>query len=153
MVELVDAPVGVGAVRIHGANATSRAFLGWLIAPHLAVPPHTTFRDVLDSTAAISRTFAASGLFRAHSVRIQPADDGDTGHVDLVYTVHERGRFFIKTATELGDGEGTAASNPSRLLPRTHPPAVPRGPPHQPLWPRRRPLPQRLPRHQDQARV
>ncbi|KAF8551429.1 hypothetical protein OG21DRAFT_284154 [Imleria badia] len=109
MVELVDAPVGLAAVRVLGADATSRAFLDWLISPHLALPPHATFRDVLDTSAAISRALAASGLFRAQSVRIQPAEDGDDAHVDLVYNVRERGRFFIKTATELGEGEGTAS--------------------------------------------
>ena len=110
MVELVDAPVSLAAVRVFGANVTSRAFLDWLIAPHIVVPPHSTFRDVLDTTTAISTALAASGLFRAQSARIQPAEDGDPAHVDVVYDVHERGRFFVKTSTELGDGEGTAAS-------------------------------------------
>ncbi|KAN0086030.1 Surface antigen domain containing protein [Tylopilus felleus] len=110
MVELVDAPVGLAAVRIHGANATSRAFLDWLIAPHVVAVPHSTFRDVLDTSAAISRALTASGLFRSQSIRIQPAENGDNAHVDLVYKVNERGRFFIKSSTELGDGEGNAAS-------------------------------------------
>ncbi|KAF8434862.1 surface antigen-domain-containing protein [Boletus edulis BED1] len=109
MVELVDAPVSLAAVRVLGADATSRAFLDWLIAPHLLTPNLSTFRDVLDTTTAISRALAASGLFRDQSVRIQPAEDGDPAHVDVVYNVRERGRFFIKTSTELGDGEGSAS--------------------------------------------
>ncbi|KAF8126154.1 hypothetical protein EV363DRAFT_1453155 [Boletus edulis] len=85
MVELVDAPVSLAAVRVLGADATSRAFLDWLIAPHLLTPNLSTFRDVLDTTTAISRALAASGLFRDQSVRIQPAEDGDPAHVDVVY--------------------------------------------------------------------
>ncbi|KAH0834905.1 surface antigen-domain-containing protein [Lanmaoa asiatica] len=94
MVELVDAPVGLAAIRIHGANATSRAFLDWLIAPHLVLNPHSTFQNVLDTSAAISRALSATGIFRTHSIRVQPAENGSSGHVDLVYDVHERGRFF-----------------------------------------------------------
>lgn len=153
MVELLDAPVSVAAVRIHGANATARALLDWLIAPHIVLVPHSTFRDVLDTTTAISRTLAATGIFRSHSVRIQPAEDGSDAHVDLVYDVHERGRFFIKTSTELGNGEGNAASILPFLSPCTHAVLVPRGPSHKPLWLRRRPLPQRLLRDKDQTRV
>ncbi|KAG8216540.1 surface antigen-domain-containing protein [Butyriboletus roseoflavus] len=85
MVELLDAPVSLAAVRIHGANATARAFLDWLIAPHIVLVPHSTFRDVLDTTTAISRTLAATGVFRSQSIRIQPAEDGSDAHVDLVY--------------------------------------------------------------------
>lgn len=120
MVELLDAPVSVAAVRVHGAHNTTRAFLDWLIAPHLVVGAHPTFRTVLDTTTAISRALSATGLFRAQSVRIQPAEDGSDAHVDLVYHVHERGRFFVKTSTELGDGEGSAASISSLFSPSTH---------------------------------
>lgn len=110
MVKLLETPVSLAAVRIHGANTTTRTFLDWLIAPHIVLVPHSTFQNVLDTTTAISRALTATGLFRAHSVRIQPAENGSDAHVDLVYDVHERGRFFIKTSTELGDGEGNAAS-------------------------------------------
>lgn len=153
MVELLDAPVGLAAVRIHGANTTTRAFLDWLLAPHLVLAPHSTFQNVLDSTAAISRSLTATGLFRTHSVRILPAEDGSDAHVDLVYNVQERGRFFIKTSTELGDGEGNAASILSVLCPRTHSALVTRGSSHKPLWLCRRPLPQRLLGNQDQTRI
>ncbi|KAG9311643.1 bacterial surface antigen [Chiua virens] len=61
MVELVDAPVSVAAVRVNGAHNTTRAFLDWLIAPHLVVVPHSTFKDVVDTTAAISRALTATG--------------------------------------------------------------------------------------------
>ena len=153
MVELVDAPVSVGAVRVHGANNTTRAFLDWLIAPHLVVDPHSTFRDVLGTTTAISRALSATGLFRSHSVRIQPAENGSDAHVDLVYNVHERGRFFVKTSTELGDGEGNAASILSLSLSAHSPLLVARGPSHKSLWLCRCFLPQRILGHQDQTRV
>ncbi|KAI6021635.1 surface antigen-domain-containing protein [Pisolithus microcarpus] len=95
---------------------TSEAFLDWLIRPHLpsSQPEHATdaqptLHSVLQTTRAVSHSLSETDLFRAVSARIERSPKGAPGDVDLNFTVTERGRFFVKTATEIGNCEGTAS--------------------------------------------
>ncbi|KAH7882451.1 surface antigen-domain-containing protein [Phlebopus sp. FC_14] len=125
----LDAPLRIASVRVQGANHTSQSFLGWLIRPHLApftrppqldpdAPPPTaqsTLHTVLQTTRGISHTLSATDLFRDLSARIERANTGTMGgvgrddEVDVVFDVKERGRFFLKSSTEIGNGEGSAS--------------------------------------------
>ncbi|KAL4073625.1 surface antigen-domain-containing protein [Scleroderma citrinum] len=117
--DTLDAPLRIASVKVHGAAHTSEAFLGWLIRPHLfSTPPdsadtipsaQSTLHSVLHTTRAISHSLSATDLFRTLSARIDRSAEGSPGDVDIIYNVTEKGRFFIKTATELGNSEGTAS--------------------------------------------
>ena len=43
-------------------------------------------------------------------VRLEPKRGGDGDEVELVLGLRERGRFFLKSGTEVGGGEGEAVS-------------------------------------------
>lgn len=51
---------------------------------------------------------------------MESATDGsllaESGDVDLVLRVRERGRLMLKTSTDVGNGEGTAVSHSSHGL-------------------------------------
>ena len=120
MNDTIDAPLHIANVKVHGAVHTSEAFLGWLIRPHLTLAPsdsastipsaHSSLGSVLHTTRAISHSLSATDLFRKLSTRIERSTDGPPGDVDIIFNVREKGRFFIKTATEIGNSEGTAVS-------------------------------------------
>lgn len=117
--DTIDAPLHVANVEVQGAAHTSEAFLGWLIRPHLssALPDladltpsaQSTLGSVLHTTRAISHSLSATDLFRTLSARIERSADGPPGDVNIIFNVTEKGRFFIKTATEIGNSEGTAS--------------------------------------------
>jgi len=117
--DTIDAPLHVANVKVHGAAHTSEAFLGWLIRPHLSSAPpdladpsaQSTLGSVLHTTRAVSDSLSATDLFRTLSARIERSADGPPGDVDIIFNVTEKGRFFIKTATEIGNSEGTAVSS------------------------------------------
>lgn len=114
--DTLDCPLRIASVKVHGAAHTSEAFLDWLIRPHLpsSQPEHATdaqptLHSVLQTTRAVSHSLSETDLFRAVSARIERSPKGAPGDVDLNFTVTERGRFFVKTATEIGNCEGTAS--------------------------------------------
>ncbi|KIJ61488.1 hypothetical protein HYDPIDRAFT_169719 [Hydnomerulius pinastri MD-312] len=107
-------PLRIASVRVNGATHTSQSFLAWLLHPHLAPftpspssPP--TLSTVLHTTRAISHTLSATELFRTLTARIERTDLGKHDEVDVVFDVKERGRFFLKSSTEVGNGEGSAS--------------------------------------------
>lgn len=108
--DTLDCPVRIASVKVHGATHTSETFLDWLIRPRLTSPDaHSTLHSVLQTTRGISHSLSATDLFRTVSARIERSPQGTPGDVDLNFTVTERGRFFVKTATEIGNCEGTAS--------------------------------------------
>ncbi|KAI6007893.1 surface antigen-domain-containing protein [Pisolithus marmoratus] len=114
--DTLDCPLRIASVKVHGATHTSKAFLDWLIRPRLTSshPDHptdaqSTLQSVLQATRAISDSLSATDLFRTVSARVDRSPEGTPGDVDLNFTVTERGRFFVKTATEIGNCEGTAS--------------------------------------------
>ncbi|KAI6165870.1 surface antigen-domain-containing protein [Pisolithus thermaeus] len=114
--DTLDCPLRIASVKVHGATHTSKAFLDWLIRPRLtssqsdhATNAHPTLHSVLQTTRSISHSLSATDLFRTVSARIERSPEGTPGDVDLNFAVTERGRFFVKTATEIGNCEGSAS--------------------------------------------
>ncbi|KAF9220729.1 hypothetical protein BS17DRAFT_769068 [Gyrodon lividus] len=114
----LDTPLTISSVRIDGATHTSQSFLAWLLRPHLTsfIPPspdislsQPTLHTVLHTTRTISHTLTSTDLFRALTARIERAEAGADGEIDLIFNVKERGRFFLKSSTEVGNGEGSAS--------------------------------------------
>jgi len=103
---------------VDGATNTRKSFLGWLIQPWLA--RHTDDRahksnnlqGALYTARGISNILQETDLFHSVDAKIQRSRDhlaGD-GDVDIVVTTREKGRFYLKTATEFGNNEGSVVS-------------------------------------------
>ncbi|KAI0040202.1 hypothetical protein FA95DRAFT_1566606 [Auriscalpium vulgare] len=113
---LLQQPARIAAVRVDGAKHTRRAFLESLINPHLASAsahgPHTTFEGVLRTTRDIGHYLREADVFSTVTARLEPSREPSAkqGDVDVVFTARERGRFYLKTATEVGNSEGNASA-------------------------------------------
>lgn len=115
------------AVRVEGAPRTRTSFLASIISPllttnvpfsspaHLsseATPPLQTLESVLHSTRRVSDVLLRSDIFSSVQPTLERSRDplSQPRDVDLVLRCRERSRFFLKTATEIGNNEGTAVS-------------------------------------------
>ena len=108
-------PVNISAVRIEGAIHTRKSFLAGVIEPAVSsssAAGSTTLEDVLHTTRRISYGLKNTDIFSAVSASLEPPQSGlaspQVGDVDLVFKTKERGRWYVSTATEVGNSEGTA---------------------------------------------
>lgn len=67
-------------------------------------------QSVLHATRHISDVLQRADIFHSVSVKIERSKDElyPPEAVDLVFKVREKGRFYLKTSTELGNNEGSA---------------------------------------------
>ena len=75
-------------------------------------PTTETLRQVLSKTRSISEDLAKFGIFESIETGLDRSRDvlADPYDVDLVLKVKESSRYFLRTATDVGDGEGNAVS-------------------------------------------
>lgn len=107
-------PLRISSVRIEGASRTRPSFLDWLVKPHLqhAQSQDSDLESVLRTARGITHSLLATDNFssvlpRLESSRGPLATDED---VDLVFQTRQKGRYFLKTATEIGAQEGSVVS-------------------------------------------
>jgi outer membrane protein insertion porin family len=103
--------MNIGSVRVEGATHTRKSFLGSLINP--CIPPSAdtnTLEDVLHTARHISHILHETDIFKSIEARIEASQNAlaQKGDVDLVFKALERGRFYLNTSTEVGNGEGNA---------------------------------------------
>lgn len=101
----------IASVRVDGAKNTRKSFLGWLIQPHLK--QDQTLAEVLHTTRAIGDTLTKTGIFNAIDAKLERSSNALAmeGDIDVVFRAREKGRFFAKTSTEVGNSEGNAVSD------------------------------------------
>ena len=106
----LKAPLRLSSIVVEGADHTRDSFLRFLTRPHLA-REHETLEDVLHTGRYLSHLLQKSDVCSHVEARVEGARDLLAGphDVDLVLRTKERGRFFLKTATELGNNEGSAS--------------------------------------------
>jgi outer membrane protein insertion porin family len=105
--------MNISSVRVEGANVTRSSFLGFLINPHLAANgTPSNLESVLHTTRKIANSLQRTDMFHSVEAKIERARDvlANEGDVDIVYKTREKGRFYLNTSTELGNGEGNAVS-------------------------------------------
>lgn len=107
----MSTPTRISSVRVEGAVHTRHSFLGSLVSPHLAqgdAPP--TFQDVLRRVKAMSHTLNRTDVFAVVHPTIERAASllASEKDVDVVFKVREKGRLYLKTSTDVGNGEGNA---------------------------------------------
>lgn len=116
----MSTPLRIASVRVEGAPKTRESFLAWLIHPHLqpSAPAasgegSSTLGSVLHTTRGISRVLSETDIFHSVEAKIEKSRDALAGEddVDVVIKARERGRFFMKTSTEMGNGEGNAVGS------------------------------------------
>jgi outer membrane protein insertion porin family len=129
----MERPLRLSSIRLHPSPPTSRpGFLSSLLSPFLggsslpgwlnpAPPPPQTLHEVLLSTRALVGHIDKFGVFdiEASNVRLENKRGGDPDEVELVLSLKERGRLFLKAGTEVGGGEGGGVSHRVELLPPT----------------------------------
>ena len=122
-------PLRLDAVRFVGARHTRSSFLASICDPYLASatprplsekeradpasardPNTTTLGNLLGITRSLTHQLSRFDLFseiqptleESASVLAHPND------VDIVFRVREAGRYYLKTSTDVGNGEGSA---------------------------------------------
>lgn len=123
----LDTPVRLNAIRVIGAEKTRPSFLSTLLAPYLPnLPPASylsstphprpssqTLRGVLNTTRNVSGLLSQFDIFSQveASLEASPSVLAEAEDVDIVLRVKEGSRYFLRTATDIGDGEGNAVSS------------------------------------------
>ncbi|GAA5995262.1 SAM complex subunit SAM50 [Rhodotorula paludigena] len=128
----LDAPLRLNAIRILGAKSTRPSFLSRVFAPYLtplpppsflsatfspdapapAPPSDQTLRSLLRTTRALTETLEKFDLFRGLDATIERSDSAfaEREDVDIVLRVQEAPKYYLRTATDVGDGEGNATA-------------------------------------------
>ncbi|KAH6900840.1 mitochondrial protein [Coprinopsis sp. MPI-PUGE-AT-0042] len=112
-------PVNIAAVRVDGAYTTRKSFLGSIIEPILAANNnksalgHSDLDSVLHTTRKLGAILNKTDLFSTVEAKIERSKDPLAGpnDVDLVFKAKERGRWYLSSATELGNNEGSASAS------------------------------------------
>jgi outer membrane protein insertion porin family len=114
--ENTDASMRLSSVRVVGAHRTRPSFLNWLLKPHLDdmslhSPQPTTLSDILKTTRRITANMLETDVFTHVVPRLEASRDpmAHPGDLSLLLQTRQKGRFFLKTATELGDQEGSVS--------------------------------------------
>lgn len=76
------------------------------------LPTTETLRNVLAKTRSITDDLARFGIFDEIETGLDSSQDvlAEPNDVDLLLKVKESSRYFLRTATDVGDGEGNAVS-------------------------------------------
>lgn len=124
--ENLDTPLRLNAIRIIGAKSTRPSFLSSLVAPYLpTLPPASylssephppaspqTLGGILSTTRDLSTLLGKFDIFKQIDALLEasPSVLAEAEDVDIVLRVKEAPKYFLRTATDIGDGEGSAVS-------------------------------------------
>ncbi|SCV69185.1 BQ2448_2205 [Microbotryum intermedium] len=131
--ESLDTPLRLNSIRIVGAKTTRSSFLSSLVAPflpeiappsylqseptspskqHISSPPPQTLASLLNTTRDLSSLLSQFDIFRDIDAGLEqsPSVLAEPGDVDIVLRVKEAPKYFLRTATDVGDGEGSATA-------------------------------------------
>lgn len=104
----------MASVRIEGATRTRPSFLDWLVKPHLkdVQTSESDLESVLLTARKITHSLLATDNFSSVLPRLEASRDvlASEGDVELVFQTRQKGRYFLKTATEVGSQEGSVVS-------------------------------------------
>ncbi|KAG9000288.1 hypothetical protein FRB90_011865 [Tulasnella sp. 427] len=116
--ENLDQPARIGAIRVEGAEKTRTSFVGSLVKPYIASPTDgtsprpTTLSDVISTTNEVQSLLMATQIFKSVKPTLErswsPLAEQDD--IDIVFKCAEKGKYFIRTATDVGNQEGSASA-------------------------------------------
>ena len=118
-------PLRLNAIRVLGAEKTRPSFLAAVVGPYLpSLPPaaylsahpidrpQSTLRGLLATTRNLTGLLQQFDIYSdvEASLEASPSVLAEKEDVDIVLRVKEASRYFLRTATDIGDGEGNAVS-------------------------------------------
>lgn len=114
----LSAPVQLQSIRVLGARTLRPSFVRAVFDPYLASLGHiatvrpTNLEDVLRASKAATQKLYGLDVFQEVDALLEASRSvlASPGDVDLVFRVREQGRYFLRTATDVGDGEGSATA-------------------------------------------
>ena len=103
-------PYRLSNVRIEGTERTRSGFLSSVLSPHLASVDESTLESVLHQTRNITHALQSTQLFKSIHPEIMRSQrpDATVRDVDVLFRVKERGRLYLRSSTEVGNGEASA---------------------------------------------
>ncbi|KAG8935261.1 hypothetical protein FRC02_008396 [Tulasnella sp. 418] len=113
-----NSPARIASVRVEGARQTRKSFLANLINPLIpSDTSDTTFGDVLHTVRHMSSILKDAQVFTSVEPTLQRSTvlTASPDDLDIVLKCKERGKWFLKTATDLGNQEGSATAT-ARVL-------------------------------------
>ncbi|KAJ7033195.1 surface antigen-domain-containing protein [Mycena alexandri] len=105
-------PSQISSVRVEGAPHTRPSFLRFLIDPLIPPPSaENDFQTALHAARNISDVLKRADIFHTVDAKLERASAprASKHDVDLVFTTREKGRFYAKSSTEVGNNEGSAS--------------------------------------------
>lgn len=103
----------INSVRVLGDTRTRPTFLNWIMKPHFGrvTEDVSTVEDVLSVTKHIANALLETDMYASVVPGIERAQDvlANPNEVDLVLYTRPRGRYFLRTSSELGNQEGSVA--------------------------------------------
>ncbi|KAK0492788.1 surface antigen-domain-containing protein [Armillaria luteobubalina] len=107
----LSTPLRINSVRVEGAENTRKSFIGFLVKPLVPAAEGSNVEAVLHATRRISEVLQQADIFGSVDTRLERARDvlSSPRDVDVVVRAKEKGRFFVKSATEFGNNEGSAS--------------------------------------------
>jgi outer membrane protein insertion porin family len=109
-------PLRISSVRVEGTQQTRASFLGAIIDPIISLPPpdnKQTLEHVLFAVRDINHKLRETDNFKCIEIILARSSDRNAAEhdVEVIVKAREKGRYFLKTATEVGNGEGNAVSS------------------------------------------
>lgn len=106
-------PLRLRAVRVLAPH-TRESFLTSLLTPYLAPASsgsHSTLQTVLQQTRALSSAVLATGIFSSLEATLVPSPSplARPEDVDLLLRGKSTSRYYLKGATDVGNGEGSVS--------------------------------------------
>lgn len=101
-----DTVYNLGAIRLAGATRTQPDFLSPILESVLTKDKPQKLSEIISAADELHSRLSALDLFSSIKLGIQPVADGKLNELELRLAVSERGRFFLKTSTDIGSGEG-----------------------------------------------
>ncbi|KAL7009651.1 hypothetical protein EMMF5_000559 [Cystobasidiomycetes sp. EMM_F5] len=115
----LDTPLRLNAIRVVGAKHTRTDFLARIAAPFLSDDKDDsqraysdTLRGVLQKTRGFREALQKFDIFSEieEGLESSPGVMNTDQDVDLIVKVKEGSKYFLRTATDVGDGEGSATA-------------------------------------------
>lgn len=104
-----DTKLTLNAIRLHNAQHTRTSFLNAICQSTLSDTP-LTLKQILARTRALADELSRYDAVADVQASLEEGADALSrpGDVDLNLHIKEAGRFFLRTATDVGNGEGSA---------------------------------------------
>lgn len=81
-------------------------------------PKDYNLENVLKATRGMTHSLLQTGIFTTVEPTIEKTKDvlADFGDVDILLRAKQKGRFFLKTSTEVGDQEGSVVRSSNNIF-------------------------------------